>query len=92
MNCAARRDSIHQEVIGAQKKRVFLVEGTDDVSAWQILLNRFVPDWEAHWGIAQAGNKAKLLCLLVFEPDWLTLQALGTDLFTRPSPVIAILL
>jgi hypothetical protein len=67
MSCAARRDSIRHEVIGAQKKRVFLVEGTDDVSAWQILLNRFVPDWEARLGIAQAGNKAKLLCLLEMD-------------------------
>ncbi|WP_020505114.1 DUF4435 domain-containing protein [Lamprocystis purpurea] len=93
MSCAALRDSIRQEVIGAQQKRIFLVEGTDDVSAWQILLNRFVPDWETRWGIAQAGNKAKLLCLLEIEPDWLGLvdrdewdqAAIETNTRNRPN-------
>jgi hypothetical protein len=93
MSCAALRDSIRQEVIGAQKKRVFLVEGSDDVTAWQILLNRFVPDWETRWGIAQAGNKAKLLCLLDLEPDWLGLvdrdewdqAAIETNTRNRPN-------
>jgi hypothetical protein len=73
MNCKDRRNRIREELIGAQDKQVFLVEGSDDISAWQILLNRFVPDWETRWGIAQAGNKAKLLCLLDLEPDWLGL-------------------
>ncbi|WP_295432085.1 DUF4435 domain-containing protein [uncultured Thiodictyon sp.] len=73
MNINEIRDRIRQEFVGAQEKRVFLVEGSDDVTAWQILLNRFVPDWETHWAIAQAGSKSQLLRLLDLEPHWLGL-------------------
>jgi hypothetical protein len=93
MNCGEIRDRIREEVVGAQDKHVFLVEGSDDVGAWQILLNRFVPNWETRWGIAQAGNKARLLCLLDLEPDWLGLvdrdewdqDAIATNTHTRPN-------
>ncbi len=64
---------IRETRVGAQQKRVFLVEGTDDVNAWRILLQRFVPDWERRWAIAPAGNKRQLLDLLKLEPDWLGL-------------------
>ena len=69
------RNSISQEVIGIQSKKVFLVEGSDDKAAFTILFNRFLPLWERHWGIAVAGNNAvgnkrQLLELLKLEPDW----------------------
>ncbi len=96
MNCTAVRDRIRQEVVGAQDKRVFLVEGSDDVNAWQVLLHRFVPDWETRWGIAPAGNKSKLLCLLDLEPDWLGLvdrdewdqAAIATNTHSRPNLMV----
>ena len=64
------RNSIGQEVIGIQSKKVFLVEGPDDKVAFTIMFNRFLPLWEQHWGIAVAGNKRQLLELLKLEPDW----------------------
>ena len=73
MNCTELRDRIRQQGVGAQDKRLFLVEGRDDQTAWQVLLDRFVPGWEASWGLAEAGNKSKLLCLLDLEPNWLGL-------------------
>lgn len=67
------REQIRQEVIGAQAKRVFLVEGRDDKEAFRILLERFHPGWEQRWGIAEAGGKRQLLALLKLESDWLGL-------------------
>jgi hypothetical protein len=66
-------DRIRQELIGAQPKRAFLVEGADDKEAFRILLERFVPGWAQRWAIAEAGNKHQLQKLLASEPDWLGL-------------------
>lgn len=73
MSLRSKRDRIRQELIGAQPKRAFLVEGTDDKAAFRILLERFVPGWERHWAIAEAGNKRQLQDLLDLEPDWVGL-------------------
>lgn len=73
MTLRKERDRIRQELIGAQSKRVFLVEGVDDKESFRILLERFVPGWEQRWAIAEAGNKRKLQELLTLEPDWVGL-------------------
>lgn len=65
------RDRIRDEVVGATGKRVLLVEGTDDRAALEVLLGRFSPSWERHWGIAEAGKKQQVIGLLRQEPDWL---------------------
>ncbi len=70
MSFDGKRDRIRQELIGAQPKRAFLVEGADDKAAFRILLERFVPGWEQRWAIAEAGNKRQLQELLALEPDW----------------------
>lgn len=67
------RDQIRQRVVGGQTKRVFLVEGTDDKLAMDILLNRFALNWESTWVVEAAGNKAQLQEVLKLEPDWLGL-------------------
>jgi len=67
------RDQIHQRLVGGQTKRVFLVEGTDDKLAMDILLNRFALNWESTWVVEAAGNKAQLQEVLKLEPDWLGL-------------------
>lgn len=67
------RDRICQRVVGSQAKRVFLVEGTHDKLAMEILLNRFVLNWESAWVIEAAGNKAQLQEVLKLEPQWLGL-------------------
>lgn len=73
MSVKKTRDEIRQRLIGAQAKRVFLVEGTDDEAAFRILLGRFVPDWEQRWAIHAAGNKGDLQKLLKLEHDWVGL-------------------
>ncbi len=73
MSIDKKRLQIRQKLIGAQNKRVLLVEGTDDEAALRILLGRFVPGWEQGWAISPAGNKRQVLALLALEPDWLGL-------------------
>lgn len=73
MSLDGKRDRIRQELIGAQPKRAFLVEGADDKAAFRILLERFVSGWEQRWAIAEAGNKRQLQELLALEPDWVGL-------------------
>ena len=73
MSIEDRRNYIRQKYIGSQDKGVFLVEGTDDVDSYSILLKRFLPDWEQRWAIAPAGNKRQLRELLKLEPTWLGL-------------------
>jgi len=73
MSIESKRDHIRQKLIGAQPKRVFLVEGTDDEAAFRILLERFVPAWEQRWAIADTGGKRDLQDLLRLEPDWVGL-------------------
>jgi len=65
------RDRIREEVVGATGKRVLLVEGTDDKAALEVLLGRFSPSWERHWGIVEAGNKRQVREILRLERDWL---------------------
>jgi hypothetical protein len=67
------RDRIRQRLVGSQTKRVFLVEGVDDKLALDILLNRFVLNWESAWVVEAAINKKELQEVLKLEPDWLGL-------------------
>jgi hypothetical protein len=64
---------IKTEKIGATTRRVLLLEGTDDVTAMQILLSRKFPAWERTWLLEQAGNKKQVLEFLAQEPTWLGL-------------------
>lgn len=73
MSAKDKRDKIRDTYINGQQKKVLLVEGTDDVSALQILLAKFCPDWEQRWVVAEAGNKKMVLEILGLEPDWLGL-------------------
>lgn len=90
------RDRIRQEFIGTQEKQAFLVEGLEDKDAFRILLERFLPDWEQRWGIAEAGNKRQLLELLRLEPDWLGLvdrdewdqAAIDERTAAQPNPLV----
>ena len=90
------RDRIRQEVIGAQDKQAFLVEGSDDKEAFQILLQRFIPGWEQRWGIAAAGSKRQLQELLNHDPGWLGLvdrdewdqAAVDTQISLQPNLMV----
>lgn len=71
MKPEAKRRQIRDELIGAQDKRAFLVEGSDDGEAFRIMLTNFCPGWENRWVLADAGGKPTLLKLLDLERDWL---------------------
>ena len=73
MSAKTLRDKIRERVVGSQNKGVFLLEGPDDVEAFRILLQRFLPGWEQKWGIDHAGGKRHVVEILELEPDWLGL-------------------
>ena len=64
---------IKTEQVGQTGKRVLLVEGSDDVDAYRILLSRKFPQWEQAWAVAHMGNKKLVLEGLTLEPNWLGL-------------------
>ena len=71
MNATKKRREIREQLIGAQSKRVFLVEGSDDKEGFRIMLTNFCPDWESRWVLEEVGGKRNLLEILVQERDWL---------------------
>ncbi len=69
-----RRNEILEKDIGQSGKRVFLVEGEDDVEAYRLLLTKkFGGDFEKKWAITYAGGKELVTGILEKEPSWLGL-------------------
>ncbi|NQU04036.1 MAG: DUF4435 domain-containing protein [Syntrophaceae bacterium] len=69
-----RRDEIRETQVEETGKRVILVEGTDDVSVYGILMDRrFGSDFEKNWVVTYAGNKKIILDILSKENTWLGL-------------------
>jgi len=67
-----RRREIKEELIGQTGKRGLLVEGTDDVSFFRILLSRKLgAEWESDWVLADVGSKKIVTDILAQETDWL---------------------
>lgn len=62
---------IKTERIGQTGKKVLVVEGLDDVLAFQAFLGKKTPFWEQAWVIAPADGKSNVLKMLAREPDWL---------------------
>lgn len=62
--------TIQQTHVGASGKRVLLVEGPDDISAFRQLLGRRAPGWEAQWAVAEAGGKKLALAMAPLVPNW----------------------
>ncbi|MEN8218880.1 MAG: DUF4435 domain-containing protein [Pseudomonadota bacterium] len=75
MSSAKKRlQEILEKEVENTGKRVFLVEGEDDVEAYNRLFNRRFPfSWEEEWMITHAGNKQKVIDILAAEPSWLGL-------------------
>jgi len=71
MNATKKRQVIRDQLIGAQNKKAFLVEGSDDKEAFRILLTSFCSGWESRWVLEDAGGKRNLLEILEQERDWL---------------------
>lgn len=69
-----RRDEIKETQVEETGKRVILVEGTDDVSIYGILMDRkFGSGFESNWVVTHAGNKKIILDILSEENTWLGL-------------------
>lgn len=69
-----RRRKIHDEVIGATGRRVFLVEGERDRDAFsQMLEKKFGHEFERRWAVAWAGSKELVIGILAKEPNWIGL-------------------
>jgi len=75
MSSAKKRlQEIREKEVENTSKRVFLVEGEDDVEAYNRLFKRRLSfSWEEKWIITHAGNKQKVIDILAAEPTWLGL-------------------
>jgi len=62
---------IKTQLVGQSGKRVLLLEGADDLVAFQSLLSKANPSWEQHWCLAPAGNKSTVLNVLGKEASWI---------------------
>lgn len=67
-----RHSEIKEKLIAQTGKRALLVEGTDDVSLFGILLTRKLgAGWETGWVLAYTGKKEFVVDILAQENDWL---------------------
>lgn len=66
-----RIQEIREKQIGNTQKRVLIVEGADDINAFESFLNRACPDWARDWVLADAGKKTEVLAIVKKETDWI---------------------
>lgn len=66
-----RIKDIREQQIGNSAKRALIVEGADDVDAFQSFLGQAYRGWEQSWIIAEAGKKTEVLAIIRKEPDWI---------------------
>ena len=64
---------IRTQLVGESGARVLLVEGSDDVDAFRIFLDKKFPAWEQAWHLVEAGNKRMVQQIAAAEPQWLGL-------------------
>lgn len=62
---------IKEQKIGNSQKKVLVVEGSDDVRSFEMMLSKMNSSWSNSWAIAQAGNKSTVIEILGREPGWL---------------------
>jgi len=62
---------IKNEQIGKTGKKALIVEGVDDVEAFQTFLRKKDATWDQRWVVAPANGKSKVTDVLALEPDWL---------------------
>jgi hypothetical protein len=48
-----------------------ILEGTDDIAAFENFLTKVHPDWENTWVLAGAGKKIEVLAILEQEANWM---------------------
>ncbi|MGZ0899020.1 hypothetical protein [Pseudomonas putida] len=62
---------IKEQQVGNSGRRVLLLEGVDDVQAFEVFLRKVHPNFERSWVLAWAGKKQSVIDILVQETDWL---------------------
>ena len=68
-----RIQEIKNQYVGNTGVKVLLVEGTSDVDAYRIFLDKKFSGWENDWHLAYAGKKATVIEMALKEPSWLGL-------------------
>ena len=66
-----RIQEIKNQYVGNTGVKVLLVEGTSDVDAYRIFLDKKFSGWENDWHLAYAGKKATVIEMALKEPSWL---------------------
>lgn len=66
-----RIKTIKEQKVGSSSRRVLLVEGPDDVNAFEQFLHKTNYDWSREWVIAEAGKKTDVLAIIQKESDWI---------------------
>ena len=66
-----RIQAIREQLIGNTQKRALIVEGTDDINAFESFLTKVHPDWARHWVVALAGKKTEVLAIVKKEAKWI---------------------
>lgn len=70
-NLSDRIKTIEEQVVGQTDNRVLLVEGVDDVDAFNVFLSlSSEQSLQKKWVIAQAGSKKLVLDILHQRPEW----------------------
>lgn len=64
-------EEIRERRIAGTEKRVLVVEGIDDVNAFEIFLYKISNDWENYWTVEEAGNKDNVIKILMSVPEWI---------------------
>ncbi|MGP9647489.1 hypothetical protein ACT3R8_11100 [Halomonas sp. AOP42-C2-23] len=61
---------IKEQKIGNNGRQVLVVEGSDDVEAFELMLEKLAPEWRRGWVLAEAGKKSAVLEIVRREPTW----------------------
>lgn len=59
-----------RDLVAFPNKRVLLLEGRDDITAFQMLLTKRNVNWEQDWVLVEAGKKQNVLDILALEQTW----------------------
>lgn len=61
---------IKEQKVGNSERRVLVVEGSDDVDAFELMLTKLAPSFSSGWVLAEAGKKSAVLEMVRREPAW----------------------
>ncbi|AOR61733.1 DUF4435 domain-containing protein [Pectobacterium wasabiae] len=64
------QDIKDRDLAAFPNKRVLILEGADDVAAFQQLLTKYNASWEQQWVLVKANKKQNVLDILALENTW----------------------